>query len=161
MSTNFAKEFRLYENLFSAAGKNKANLTEATNKAYTVKDFTWLSDSYYADKFKLAALAYLNGASLDDALADIRNELLSAGSAPGARKTNLGPSTDEGEYCIVYRVASWPASETAEANILADDKQDAEDTFWENMLDPANYDAGETVLDESDITILNIYKKAV
>lgn len=161
MSTNFAKEFHLYENLFNRVSKNRANLTEAAGKAYTVKDFTWLSDSYYADKFKLAALAYLNGASLDDALADIRGELLSVGDVPGARKTKLGPSTEEGEYCIIYRVANWPANETAEATILADTRQEAEDTFWESMLDPENYDAGDTVLDESDITILHIYKKPV
>jgi hypothetical protein len=153
------EEFKLYENMWEFT-EETARLQEASDP-YTTKDFVWLSDSYYADKFKRAVLAYLNGASLEDALTDIKGELMAAGSAPGSRKTSLAASvtTGEGEYCIAYRVASWPANETAETFVNADSKEDAEELFFDYMLDPDNYDAGETVLDESDITIIDIYKK--
>ena len=135
----------------------KKYLKEST-KPYSVKDFVWLSDAYYADMFKLAALAYLNGTDIDSALAGIKGELLTAGSMPGSRKTGVVSSTS-GDYCIIYRLASWPPNQTEETTTYADSKEDAEDTFYEYMLDPENYDDGEPVLSESDITVLHIYKK--
>lgn len=135
------------------------NSLKESTKPYSVKDFTWLSDKYYAEKFKLAALAYLNGEDIDSALTDIKNELLAAGSAPGARKTGIFSTTSSGDYCIVYRVAGWPAHETAETEVFADSIEEAEELFFDYMLDPENYDAGETVLSESDITVLHIYKR--
>lgn len=158
--TNFAREFKLFETLNTDNKANRRSLKESA-QPYTLKDFAWLSDSYYADKFKLAVLSYLNGASLDDALADIKGELLSAGSAPGSRKTGLASNTasGDGEYCIVYRVSSWPPSETAETFLDADSKEEAEELFFDYMLDPDNYDEGESVLDESDIKVIDIYKK--
>ena len=159
-STNFAEEFKLFETLNTDSKTNKSSLKEST-QPYTLKDFVWLSDSYYADKFKLAVLSYLNGASLDDALADIKGELLSAGSAPSSRKigSTSNATSGDGEYCVVYRISSWPPSETAETVLDADSKEEAEEIFFEYMLDPDNYDEGESVLDESDITVIDIYKK--
>ena len=134
-------------------------LKESTNP-YTIKDFTWLSDAYYADKFKLAALAYLNGADIDSALADIKNELMAAGDL-GKRKTGLSVdmSTGEGEYSVIYRLASWPSNKTETYYLDADSKEEAEDLFFHYMLDPDSYDEGETLLDESDIQVLHIFKR--
>ena len=56
------------------------HLKEAARTApYTEADFAW-DDAALLAEYKAAALAYLNGADIDDALADIKANITSVGS---------------------------------------------------------------------------------
>ena len=57
----------------------KQYLKEAKATQYTEADFAW-DDAAMLAEYKAAALKYLNGADIEDALADIKANLVSIGS---------------------------------------------------------------------------------
>jgi hypothetical protein len=69
------EEFKLYENMWENSPKTStAPIKEAAT--YTEKDFAWDDATIVAD-FKRAALAYMNGTNLEDALHDIKVMIIS------------------------------------------------------------------------------------
>ena len=136
--------------------------------SYTEADFAWDEAAMIAE-YKDAALKYLNGADIEDALAGIKANLTTVGAlhlAGGAAVRESAKSSDcikesfdSKEFKITYRLASWPAShKNTELLLDAESEADAREAFLDYMFDPDNYydEDAYTPATEDEIEILDI-----